>query len=125
MSSDKIEKNNKKIHTESSYAYFPIFFHICIFAVCCVSAARKKGWERETRTHDSPRLHMYIFYLCFVFCCSSFFLLSKTAVEEKKNITKISTAPKSITSNTNNRQRRNRAVKLALCAVCIKICRSA
>lgn len=35
VSSQQIRnKNNveKNIHTESSYAYFPILFHICIFA---------------------------------------------------------------------------------------------
>jgi hypothetical protein len=115
VSSDKIEKNNKKIHTESSYAYFPILFHIRIFAVCCVSAAREKGvGEKDAHT----RLTTLPGYTCIYFpiYVLLFFFFPRRRWK-KKNITKISTAPKSITSNTNNRQRRNREVKLAVCCM--------
>jgi hypothetical protein len=123
VSSDKIEKNNKKkIHTESSYAYFPILFHIRIFAVCCVSAAKeKKGvGERDPRTHDSrPATHVYFIYvLCFVLL--SFF---KTAGEGKKKYHKNINRSKEYHEATQTTD--SNGIEETDCVLCIKICWSA
>lgn len=78
VSSDKIEKNNTKkcVHTESSYAYFPILFHIRIFFeifVCllCPQATAKRGGRDTVLLHSL--VHMYMLYLCFVFLLFFYF----------------------------------------------------
>lgn len=75
-----------KKHTESSYAYFPILFHIRIFlsflrySVCCVRQPRKKGWERDALlTHWYT--HVYTYYLCcFIISFFSCFLKNISCV---------------------------------------------
>lgn len=81
MSSDKIEKKNKKKHTESSYAYFPILFHIRISVLffslfseifCLLCPPAKKGWERDA-LFLLTGTHVYI--LSMLFCYVSSFLV--------------------------------------------------
>lgn len=92
MSSDKIEKNNKKTHWKLlclfpniiSHSYISFFSQI--YSICCVRQRKRGG--RETLFS----LHMYIHYLCCVLF--SFFLKNISCVvkisheEKKKKLTK-------------------------------------